>query len=164
VSWSPFTSDVEPKIVGNGFYRTYIGATLTAKAFDSVTPGLGKWLVSIAAWLFAISTMISWAYYGEQGVVFLAGDGAVFGFKIFYCLLIIVATLGFIQSDTDLDNVTGVGTGVLVIANIPICWIFGYQAMRAYKDYVGRLKSGRIGRDHPPPSLDDLLSGKDVER
>jgi AGCS family alanine or glycine:cation symporter len=163
VSWEPFASDVEPRIIGNGLYRTYIGATLTAKAFDSVTPGLGKWLVSIAAWLFAISTIISWAYYGEQGVVFLAGEGAVFGFKIFYCVLIVVATLGFIQSDTDLDNVTGVGTGVLVIANIPICWIFGYQAMRSYKDYVARLRTGQIGPDHPPPSLDDLLSGKDVE-
>lgn len=163
VSWGSLASDVEPSVVGNGLYRTYIGATLTAKAFDSVTPGLGKWLVSIAAWLFAISTIISWAYYGEQGVVFLAGEGAVFGFKIFYCLLIVVATLGFIQSDTDLDNVTGVGTGVLVIANIPICWIFGYQAMRAYKDYVRRLETGQMGPDHPPPSLDDLLSGKDVE-
>jgi len=163
VVWSPFAGDVEPKIIGDGLYRTYIGATLTAKAFDSVTPGLGKWLVSIAAWLFAISTIISWAYYGEQGVVFLAGEGAVFGFKVLYCLLIVVATLGFIQSDTDLDNVTGVGTGVLVIANIPICWIFGYQAMRSYKDYVRRLKTGQMGPDHPPPSLDDLLSGRDVE-
>jgi AGCS family alanine or glycine:cation symporter len=164
VAWEPFASTVEPGIVGDGLYRTYIGATLTAKAFDSVTPGLGKWLVSIAAWLFAISTMISWAYYGEQGVVFLAGDRAVLGFKIYYCALIIIATLGLIQSDTDLDNVTGVGTGVLVIANIPICWIFGYQAMRAYKDYVRRLKSGRIGPGHPAPSLDDLLSGRDVQK
>ena len=164
VAWEPFASVTRPQIAGNGLYRTYIGATLTAKAFDSVTPGLGKWLVSIAAWLFAISTMISWAYYGEQGIVFLAGDRAVLGFKVYYCALIIIATLGFIQSDTDLDNVTGVGTGVLVIANIPICWIFGYQAMRAYKDYVRRLKSGRIGPGHPPPSLDDLLSGRDVQR
>jgi len=164
VQWELFASDVEPRAIGGGFYRTYIGATLTAKAFDSVTPGLGKWLVSIAAWLFAISTMISWAYYGEQGVVFLAGEKAVFAWNVYYCLLIVVATLGFIQSDTDLDNVTGVGTGVLVIANIPICWIFGYQAMRAYKDYVGRLKAGQFGPDHPPPSLDDLLSGRDVEK
>ena len=164
VAWETFASAVQPQLVGDGLYRTYIGATLTAKAFDSVTPGLGKWLVSIAAWLFAISTMISWAYYGEQGVVFLTGDRGVLPFKVYYCALIIIATLGFIQSDTDLDNVTGVGTGVLVIANIPICWIFGYQAMRAYKDYVRRLKSGRIGPGHAPPSLDDLLSGRDVQR
>ena len=159
VRWESFASDVKPRVTGEGFYKTYIGATLTAKAFDSVSPGLGKWLISIAAWMFAISTMISWAYYGEQGVVFLAGDRAVFAWKVYYCALIIVATLGFIQSDADLDNVTGVGTAVLVIANIPICWFFGYQAMRAYKDYVNRLKSGRMGPDHPPPSLDELLSG-----
>ena len=164
VVWEPFVSDVRPEIVGEGLYKTFIGATLTAKAFDSVTPGLGKWLVSIAAWMFAISTMISWAYYGEQGVVFLAGDRAVLAWKMYYCVLIIIATLGFIQSDADLDNLTGVGTAVLVIANIPILWFFGYQAMRAYKDYIRRLKSGQIGPDHPPPSLDDLLSGRDVER
>ena len=163
IVWDVFASPTQPVIVGDGFYRSYVGATLTAKAFDSVTPGLGKWLVSIAAWLFAISTMISWSYYGEQGMVYLAGDKSVLGYKIVYCALIVVATLGFVQSDTDLDNVTGIGTGVMLLANIPICWFFGYQAMRAYKDYVARLKAGRMGPDHPPPSLDDLLSGRDVE-
>jgi len=164
VTWDPFVSDVEPTIIGNGLYRSFVGATLTAKAFDSVVPGVGKWLVSIAAWMFAISTIISWGYYGEQGVVFLAGEKPVLAYRIVYCLLIVVATLGLIESAADLDNVTGVGTGVLVCANIPICWFFGYQAMRAYKDYIARLKSGRIGPDHPPPSLDDLLSGRDIEK
>ena len=27
-----------------------------------------------------------------------------------------------------------------------------------------RLKDGRMGPDHPPPSIDDLLSGRDVSR
>jgi AGCS family alanine or glycine:cation symporter len=164
VRWDPFESSVEPRIVGDGLYRSYVGAALTAKAFDSVTPGLGKWLITIAAWMFAISTIISWAYYGEQGVVFLAGEKPVLAYKIVYCVLVFVATLGFIEGAADLDNFTGVGTGVLVCANIPICWFFGYQAMRAYKDYIARLKSGRMGPDHPPPSLDDLLSGRDVRR
>ena len=163
VRWDEFASDVEPRVVGDGLYRSYVGAALTAKAFDTVTPGLGKWLITIAAWMFAISTIISWAYYGEQGVVFLAGEKPVLAYKIVYCVLVFVATLGFIESAADLDNFTGVGTGVLVCANIPICWFFGYQAMRAYKDYVARLKSGRMGPDHPPPSLDDLLSGRDVQ-
>jgi len=164
VSWDVFESPMQPTIDGAGFYRAYVGATLTAKAFDSVAPGLGKWLVSIAAWLFAISTMISWSYYGEQGMVFLAGERSVLGYKVVYCGLIVLATLGFVQTDTDLDNVIGIGTGVMLFANIPICWLFGYQAMRAYKDYVSRLKSGQIGPDHPPPHLDDLLSGRDVEK
>ena len=127
VLWDAFASPTEPAIIGGGFYRTYIGATLTAKAFDSVKPGLGKWLVSIAAWLFAISTMISWSYYGEQGMVFLAGEKSILSYKVVYCALIIIATLGFVKTDADLDNVTGIGTGVMVLANIPICWFFGYQ-------------------------------------
>jgi len=164
VNWVPLRSMAMPTAVDDGMYRTYVGATLTAKAFDSVTPGLGKWLVSIAAWLFAISTMISWSYYGEQGMVYLAGDKAVLPYKFVYCLLIIIATLGFIKTDADLDNITGVGTAVMLFANIPICWFFGYQAMKAYKDYITRLKSGRMGPDHPPPHLDDLLSGRDVQK
>jgi len=164
VDWTPLAGPVQPTAVGDGMYRTYVGATLTAKAFDSVSPGLGKWLVSIAAWLFAVSTMISWSYYGEQGMVYLAGDKSVLPYKLVYCLLIVVATLGFIKTDADLDNMTGVGTAVMLFANIPICWFFGYQAMKAYKEYVGRLKSGRMGPDHPPPHLDDLLSGRDVQK
>ena len=164
IQWDAIDSTKQPEIVGAGFYRNYIGATLTAKAFDSVTPGLGKWLVSIAAWLFAISTMISWSYYGEQGMVFLAGEKSVLAYKVVYCALIVIATLGFVKTDADLDNITGIGTGVMVLANIPICWFFGYQAMRAYKDYIARLKSGRMGPGHPPPSLDDLLSGRDVQK
>jgi AGCS family alanine or glycine:cation symporter len=58
--------------------------------------------------------------------------------------------------------VTSVGTGVMLFANIPIMWIFGNQAMRAYKNYVQRLKAGRMGPDHPKPSLEDLISGRDV--
>jgi AGCS family alanine or glycine:cation symporter len=163
-TWDVFAGSTLPTIVGGGLYRSYIGATLTAKAFDTVWPGLGKWLISVAAWFFAVSTMISWGYYGEQGMVFLAGEKSVPGYKLVYCLLIIIATLGLVQTDTDLDNVTGAGTAVLLLVNIPICWMFGYQAMRAYKDYISRLKSGRIGPDHLPPSLDDLLSGRDVEK
>jgi AGCS family alanine or glycine:cation symporter len=162
--WDVFVGPTSPTIVGAGLYRSYIGATLTAKAFDTVSPGLGKWLVSIAAWFFAVSTMISWGYYGEQGMVFLAGDKSVPAYKLVYCLLIVVATLGLVETDTDLDNVTGIGTAVLLLVNVPICWLFGYQAMRAYKEYIGRLKSGRMGPDHPPPHLDDLLSGRDVEK
>ncbi|MCH7893545.1 MAG: sodium:alanine symporter family protein [Proteobacteria bacterium] len=163
VDWKSIESSVKPVLHENGVYGSYVGATLTAKAFDSVTPGLGKWLITLAVWLFAISTMISWSYYGEQGIVFLIGDRAVLSYKVIYCLLIIVATLGFIRTDEQLDNLTSLGTGVMLLANIPIIWIFGGQAMRAYHDYVARLKSGRMGPGHAPPPLDELISGRDVD-
>jgi AGCS family alanine or glycine:cation symporter len=163
IEWSAFQSPDRPTVDGTSLFIDYQGATLTARAFDTVQDGLGKWLVTLAAWLFAVSTMISWSYYGEQGMVYLAGERSVILYKVIYCLLIVVATTGFIRTDAQLDNLTGIGTGVMLFANVPIMWIFGAQAMRAYRDYVGRLKSGQVGPGHEPPSLEDLISGRDVE-
>ncbi|MDH3419879.1 MAG: alanine:cation symporter family protein, partial [Gammaproteobacteria bacterium] len=105
----------------------------------------------------------SWSYYGEQGIVYLFGGRGVLPYKVAFCSLILVATWGFIETSTELDNLTSLGTGVMLFANIPIMWLFGSQAMRAYHDYMRRLKEGRMGPDHPPPSLEDLISGRDVQ-
>ncbi len=164
ISWGNIESQARPRIDDLGIYATYAGATLTAKAFDSVTDGLGKWLVTLAAWLFALSTIISWSYYGEQGIVYLIGDRAVLPYKFIYCLLVVIATLGFITTDRELDNLTGIGTGVMLLGNLPITWLFARQAMRAYRNYIDRLKSGELGQGHAPPSLDDIMSGRDVAK
>ena len=160
IDWGVHPS-AEPFTVENlGIYVTYAGATLTAKAFDVVNPGLGMWLVTLASWLFAISTIISWSYYGEQGMIYLAGEKSVMPYKFVYCLLIIIATLGFITTPTELDNLAGLGTGVMLFSNVPIMLFFGYQAMRAYKNYVDRLKSGQMAADHEARSFRDLIDGR----
>ncbi|MFK7758459.1 MAG: alanine/glycine:cation symporter family protein [Phycisphaerales bacterium] len=143
-------------------YADYSGASLTAHAFDRAIPGLGKWLITLAAWLFALSTMISWSYYGEQGIVYLFGDKAVIPYKLVYCLLIVVAALGFIKTDAELDSFTALGTGVMLWANIPIMLIFGSVAMKAYRNYVDRLKNGQLD-SHEAPSITDVVEGKDIE-
>ena len=163
-AWQPLETDQKPVILGDGLYQDHVGATLTAKAFDSVTPGLGKWLITVASWLFAISTIIAWGYYGEQGAVYMMGEKSAMPYRLIYCSLTFIATLGHIKTSADLDNLTGIGLGIIIYANLPICWIFGYQAMRAYRDYIARLKDGRMGPDHPPPSIDDLISGRDIQR
>jgi len=164
VDWNPLSVTSKPMINDRGIYLSYVGATLTAKAFDTVVPGLGKWMLTLAVWLFAVSTMISYSYYGEQAMVFLAGEKSVMAYKVIYCLLAVVATMGILQTDAQLDNLSGFGTGVMLFVNVPIIWLFGRQAMRAYKDYVRRLDSGKVGPGHEPPSLEDVISGADVEK
>ena len=97
-SWQPIDTAEMPRIVGGGFYQDHVGATLTAKAFDSVTPGLGKWLITVASWLFAISTIIAWGYYGEQGAIYMMGSKSAIPFRLVYCSLTFVATLGHIKT------------------------------------------------------------------
>jgi len=162
--WETLRSEQAPVVNDQGVYLSYAGATLTARAFDTIVPGLGKWLVTLAVWLFAISTMISYSYYGEQAMVFLAGEKSVMPYKVVYCLLAVVATMGFLQTDAQLDNLSGLGTGVMLFVNVPIIWLFSAQAMRAYKDYVRRLDEGKVGPEHKTPPLDDVISGADVEK
>ncbi len=146
VEWNTWTGSQAPTVSGSGIYMNYTGASLTSYAFDRVQPGLGRWLVTLASWLFAISTMISWSYYGEQGIIFMAGAKWVRTYKFIYCLLIIVATSGFITTDQQLDGLTGIGTAVMLFANIPIILIFSRQAMSHYHEYLGRLRSGEMRR------------------
>jgi len=140
----------------------YPGAALTAYAFNRSTRNLGKYLVVIASWLFALSTMISWSYYGEQGVIYLFGARAVFLYKLVYCALIVVATAGLITTDAELDALTGLGTGVMLWANIPLMLVFGPMAMKAYHAYGRKLKAGEF-HAHARPRLRDVVEGRDVE-
>ncbi len=156
-------SSHEPHVPSVGVYGAYPAASLTAHGFDRVIPGLGMWLVTLAAWLFAISTMIAWSYYGEQGVIYLFGERGVVPYKLIYCLLIIVATLGFVGDEDQLDVWISIGTGVMLFANIPIMLLLGHQAMKAYHDYMRRLKSGKMDPPHDAPPLSDVVEGKDVE-
>ncbi|MDG2094977.1 MAG: amino acid carrier protein [Phycisphaerales bacterium] len=130
-----------------GLYKEYKGASLTAYAINRVIPGLGTWMILIAAWLFAISTMISWSYYGEQAIVFLFGrfsEAVIPFYKIIYCLLIVVATLPIVETTTEIGNLSDLGTGIMLWSNIPIMLIFGVIAMTAYHSYFRRLRSGEI--------------------
>lgn len=147
-------------------FMDYSGATLTGHAFDRAIPGMGKWMVTLVVWLFALSTMISWSYYGEQGVVYLFGSKEIvtLTYKVIYCIAIVIASAGFITTDAQLDEVTALGTGVMLWANIPIMLIFGGIAMKAYHAYIKRLKSGELDDSaHAPAPLADVIDGKDVE-
>ena len=161
IAWGSHASEIPPELTSPGAYYSFKGATLTAKAFDRSLDGLGKWLVPLVAWMFAISTIISWSYYGEQGMVYLLGIRSVMPYRIVYCLLIFVACTPLIASEAALDEISAMGTGVMLFANIPIMLIFGRQAMRAWKDYMRRLDSGEMtGHDAPP--LEDVVEGRDV--
>ena len=66
---------------------TYIandqGGALTAAAMGSVIPWFPH-ILSVAVFLFAFSTMISWSYYGERCWVWLFGDKSSVYFKIIF--------------------------------------------------------------------------------
>lgn len=129
-------------------YRNFVGASLTGHAFDRAFPGLGKWLVTFAALLFAISTMISWSYYGEQGVVFMFGGKGILIYKILFLIGTVVAPI-MISTDRELGVLTDLGTGLMLWANMPIILTMGYLAVRELSNYFKRLEAGEF-KVHQP--------------
>jgi len=70
------------------------GAPLTMAAFNQALPVYGRWMVVVAILLFAYSTVLSWSYYGEKGIEYIAGVKAKIPYKwLFVCFTLMGATL-----------------------------------------------------------------------
>jgi len=79
--------------------QPYEGAAITAKAFAEYIP-FSDIFLTIAVVLFAVSTMISWSYYGLQSWKYLFGRGkaADITYKILFCVFIIIGAAANMSS------------------------------------------------------------------
>jgi len=59
-----------------------------ASAFDSAIPVAGGYIVAFCAFLFGYTTLIGWAYYGEQFFEYILGRRVTTPYRWIYCLLI----------------------------------------------------------------------------
>ncbi len=84
---------------------SYEGAGITSKAFAEYIP-YSNYFLTIAVVLFAVSTMISWSYYGLQSWKFLFGRGqaADIAYKIIFCLFIIIGAAASMRSIWDFSD------------------------------------------------------------
>src|SRR4051812_3615518 len=59
-----------------------------AAGFNSVMPTFGGWVVAFCVFLFGYTTLIGWAYYGEQFFEYILGRKVTTPYRWIYCLLI----------------------------------------------------------------------------
>jgi AGCS family alanine or glycine:cation symporter len=59
-----------------------------AAAFEVSMPGVGGYVVAFCAFLFGYTTLIGWAYYGEQFFEYILGRKVTVPYRWLYCLLI----------------------------------------------------------------------------
>ena len=59
-----------------------------AAAFNTSMPGIGGYVVAFCAFLFGYTTLIGWAYYGEQFFEYILGRKVTVPYRWIYCLLI----------------------------------------------------------------------------
>lgn len=113
------------------------GVTLTATAFQSSLPGVGKYLLLICAFFFAITSLFSYSYYGNKALSFLIGVKAGRYYDYFYLSTII---FGAVASMTDVMNVIDVAYALMAIPTMVSGFILAPKVLTEAKSYFKRMK------------------------
>jgi len=90
------------------------GAPLTMLGFQVGMPGnFGQYIVVLGVLLFAISTAISWSYYGDRCAYYLFGPKAVLPYRVVFVLM------HFVGAVASLDAIWALGDTFLAIVVFP---------------------------------------------
>ncbi|MCT4623303.1 MAG: alanine:cation symporter family protein, partial [Schleiferiaceae bacterium] len=131
-------------IILTGRYTGYEleGAELTSSAFESAISWFPA-VLSVAIFLFAFSTMISWSYYGLKAWTYIFGESKLSGnvYKVIFLLFIVIGCT------TTLEAVVGF-SDMMILAmafpNIIGLLIMSKEVKFDLADYMSRIKSGAI--------------------
>jgi AGCS family alanine or glycine:cation symporter len=111
------------------------GATLSATAYNTALPGIGKYVVSFGLIFFAYSTLISWSYYGDRSCEFIFGKKSVNVYRVIYCMII---PLGTVIELKLIWNISDVMNALMALPNlIGIVFLSGV-VVKVTKEYFSR--------------------------
>lgn len=82
------------------------GATMTLMAFNSVF-SWGGYIVTLGLVLFAFTTLLGWAYYGEKCIEYLLGEKSIIPYRVLFTLAVIpgaVLELDIVWKISDITN------------------------------------------------------------
>jgi AGCS family alanine or glycine:cation symporter len=82
----------------SGAYVSGLTSTAAvAYGFDQTMPVVGGWVVAFCVFLFGYTTLIGWAYYGEQFLEYILGPRVVKPYRWVYCLLIPLGAISKVE-------------------------------------------------------------------
>lgn len=121
------------------------GIQLTSRAFETVMPWF-KYVLTAAAITFAISTLITWSYYGEQAWCYLFGGSQLMGY--FYRIIFVVFVVaGAVMS---LDAVINFADGpFFALCLINLLGVYALlpvvrEELKKYREYARKVDRGEI--------------------
>lgn len=120
------------------------GSVLALRAFETILPGGGT-IVTVSLILFAYSTILGWAYYGEKCVEYLWGVKSVPWYRTIFTLMLIPGSVLSLQVVWSFANVMN---GLMSFPNL--IGLFGLSAVIAAETKAFRelLKAEKLQRQN----------------
>ena len=114
-----------------------------AAAFNQAVPTVGGWVVAFCAFMFGYTTLIGWAYYGEQFLEYVFGPRVTVPYRWIYCGLVVLGAtskVNLVWAWGDLMN------GLQIFPNlVGLLGLSGVAAKLLREEEAG-------GRPEQPPS------------
>jgi AGCS family alanine or glycine:cation symporter len=89
---------------------------MAARAFETGLPGVwGGLIVSVALILFAFSSVIGWAYYGETGATYLFGTKVSMPYRLLWIGFVYLGATGSLHVIWDLADTLN---GLMALPNL----------------------------------------------
>lgn len=113
------------------------GVSLTASAFSHTMPVYGKYLLMVCVFIFSMSSLFSYSYYGTKCLSFLIGADKKHYYNYMYILSIILA------ATTPFSVMLNLIDGVFALMAIPTMFatlILAPKAIKETRSYFKRLK------------------------
>ena len=115
---------------------TETGAPLTMLGFQVGLPGtFGRFIVIIGVLLFAISTAISWSYYGDRSAQYLFGNKIIIPYRLMYVVMHFVGAVVPLASIWALGDVF---LGVVILPNLFALILLSGQVKQMTDSYFER--------------------------
>ena len=113
------------------------GAALTSQALSQISV-VFSYILSVCVFLFAVSTIISWSYYGERCFSFLFGEKYAVIYKISVLVMIF---LGALATSTLIMEFCDLMILSMSLPNLIGVLLLSGKVRTSLKDYLSRLKS-----------------------
>lgn len=125
-----------------GVTSTTAGVRLTSASFASVIPWF-PYVLTVAVLLFAVSTMVSWSYYGSQAWAYVFGKSKVMDiiYKVLFCVFIVVGASSSLGS---VINFSDAALFAMCIPNFIGIYLLSPVVKRELSSYLAKIKSGEI--------------------
>jgi AGCS family alanine or glycine:cation symporter len=114
------------------------GAALTARAMATEISWFPV-VLTVAAVLFAYSTMISWSYYGERAFVYLFGEASKMAYRVLFLIFIF---LGSVVTATNILNFGDYMILSMAVPNILGVLLLSGGIRKDLDSYMKKLKAG----------------------
>lgn len=116
------------------------GVQLVMKGFSSVMPH-GNLLVALGVLLFGYSTIIGWAYYGEQCFSYIFNSRYVLFYRLVFCTVVFLGTIASLEIVWPIVDIMN---GLMALPNLIALFFLSNDVVQESNDFLSILEREKV--------------------